>query len=165
MRKPLRGREYAALQSLFAAISHFQELYPALEERAKTVPGLWRDMRMIDTKSQRILEGLLQTVPEDKLRHVLADCKNIRLYIKVEPPGSVPTVTMGFSYVPTPTLNALLCYVLEHECLMCDKSPVEARKCPVRAMIDKALPHEIPYRDGERCKYSDFAIGVEEEVG
>ena len=159
--KPLRGREYAALQSLFAAVSHYQELFPVLKDRCREVPGLWRDMRLVDVKTQKILEGVLSTVPREKLRHIMADCKNVKLYIKIEPPGAVPTVTMGFSYVPTKTLNELLCYVCEHECLMCDKTPVEARKCPVRAMIDKALPHEIPNEDNDRCRYSDFTVGLE----
>lgn len=160
-RAPLTGREYAALESLFAAISHFQTLNPMLEKRSRQVPGLWRDMRMVDTKTRQILDGILSTVPENKLRHVLADCKNARLYIKIEPPGSVNTVTMGFSYVPTKTLNELLCYVCEHECLMCNKTAVEARKCPVRKMLDNALPHDIQARDGEHCKYSDFTLGLE----
>lgn len=39
----------------------------------------------------------------------------------------------------------------------------EARKCPVRHMIDSALPHEVNTRDGEHCRYSDMAIGLIEE--
>lgn len=51
--------------------------------------------------------------------------------------------------------------MLEHECLLCDKSPTEARKCEVRRMFDEALPHEVTGVDGEYCKYCDINLGVE----
>ena len=34
----LSGREYAAMLSLFAAISHYTELFPLLRKRADLVP-------------------------------------------------------------------------------------------------------------------------------
>ena len=160
-RVPLRGTEYAALQALFAAVSHYQELFPVLEKRAKLMPGLWRDMKLVEAKTQHILQGILNTVPENKLRHILADCRNIKLYVKIEPPGAAPTVTVGYSYTPTRTLNELLCYVCEHECLMCGKTPTEARHCEIRRIIEDALPHEIKAKDGEHCRWSDFTLGLE----
>lgn len=163
--KYLTGREYAALQSLFAAISHHAEIFPVLQKRAQMVPGLWEQMMLVQEKTEGLLDGLLSTIPPDKLRHVNADIRNVRLYIRVEPPGCVPSVDMrGFSYVPTQVLNQILCYVMEHECLMCDKSPVEARKCPVRKWIDDALPHVVKATDKERCKYSDMSLGLEVEA-
>ena len=158
--KPLSGREYAAVQSLFAAISHTQELLPMLEARAKMVPGLWRDLCMIRKVSGTALDRILLTVPPEKLRHISADVRNTQLYIKVEPPGLHSMSVEGFSYIPTKTLNQLLCYVCEHECMMCDKTPVEARKCAIRQMIDDSLPHEVNVQDAEHCRYSDMAIGL-----
>ena len=162
-RKPLSGREYAALQSLFAAVSHLQVLLPVLEKRAKMIPNCWRDMRLVCTLVDKITNEIVTTVPYEKLRHVSADIRHVKLYVKVEPPGLKSMDTEGFSYTPTKTLNNLLGYVCEHECMMCDKTPTEARKYPVRHMIDSALPHEVNTRDGEHCRYSDMAIGLIEE--
>ena len=160
--KPLSGREYAALQSLFAAISHFEELTPTLEARNRMVPGLSEDFAEVSGKLDTMLERILGTVPEAKLRHIKADLQNVRLYIKVEPPGLSSKSTLGFSYTPTKTLNALLGYLVEHECLLCSQSPTEARKCWIRKVIDEALPHEVEAKDGEYCKYANFALGWEE---
>lgn len=159
---PLSGKEYAALQSLFAAISHLQVLLPTLEKRAKMRPNLWRDIRLVESLVDRITNQIITTVPQDKLKHVSADIRNVRLYIRVEPPGLHSMGTDGFSYTPTSVINQLLAYVCEHECLMCDKSPRDARKCEYRRLIDAALPHEVDTRDGEHCKYSDMVIGIEE---
>lgn len=161
--KYLSGREYAAVLSLFAAISHHAELFPILRQRAEMVPGLWEKMETVQSDTGDILDGLLSTIPESKLRHIRTDVSHVKLYIKVEPPGCAPTVDMrGMSYVPTKSLNELMCYVMEHECLLCDKTPKEARTCPVRAMFDGALPHEVNAKDAEHCKYSDMSIGLEE---
>lgn len=161
--KYLSGREYAALLSLFAAISHHAELFPVLKKRAQMVPGLWEKMETVETATSELLDGLLSTIPGDKLKHIKTDISHVKLYIKVEPPGCVPSVDMrGMSYVPTKALNELMCYVMEHECMLCDKTPVESRCCPVRSMFDNALPHEVAALDTEHCRYSDMSIGTEE---
>lgn len=157
---PLSGREYAALQTLFATVSSLGELLPILEKRAKMVPNLYRDLRLMEAKATTALDAILRTIPADKLRHVATDVQNVQLYIKVQPPG-LRKQNPGFSYTPTATLNELLSYVCEHECLLCDKTPTEARKCEVRRMIEGALPHEVEARDGDKCKYSDMVLGIE----
>lgn len=162
MTKPLSGKEYAALQSLFAAMSHLQELLPILETRAKMLPNLWRDLKCVSALTSKSLDRILLTVPPEKLRHIMADIRNVQLYIRVEPPGMHSFSTEGFSYTPTKTLNSLLGYVCDHECMMCDKTPVESRKCEIRQMIDAALPHEVKAKDAEHCKYSDMVLGFDE---
>ena len=160
--KYLSGKEYAALLSLFAAISHYGELFPVLKKRAEMIPGLWEKMQNVEELTNSLLDGILSTIPADKLLHVKADIQHVKLYIKVEPPGCVPSVDMsGFSYVPTKALNGLLCYVMEHECLLCDKTPVEARKCPIKKMFEDCLPHEVAAKDTGSCKYADMSIGWE----
>lgn len=160
-RKYLTGREYAALLSMFAQVSHYMVLLPTLEKRAKMIPGVWESL----TEAQRLTDDALnkipKTIPENKLRHVLADVQNAKIYVKIEPPGCVPSVDMtGFSYVPTKALNDLLMYVMDHECLLCDKTPGEAKKCPVREMFDAALPHEVVAKDTNMCRYSDMSLGL-----
>ena len=156
----LTGREYAALLSLFAQVSHFETLLPQLEKRIKTIPGLWEKLMDAQAVTEEALAELPKTIPTNKLRHVMADIKNAKIYIRIEPPGCVPSMDMsGFSYIPTKTLNELLCYVMDHDCIMCDKSPTEARKCPARMMIENALPHEVTAKDAAHCRYSDMSLG------
>ena len=160
-RRYLTGKEYSAILSLFAQVSHFTVLLPLLESRIKLIPGLWEKMTQAMELTEECLHEISHTIPENKLRHVLADVQHAKIYIKIEPPGCVPSVDMtGMSYIPTRSLNDLLSYVMEHECLLCDKSPVEARKCPVRKMFDDSLPHEVTAQDAAHCRYSDMSMGV-----
>jgi len=157
----LSGREYAAMLSLFAAISHYTELFPLLRKRANLVPGLWEKMEQAQALTDEILSEISATIPVDKARHILQDIQHVRLYVKVEPPGSVRSVDMtSYSYVPTPQLNELLTYVMEHECLMCDKTPVEARKCEYRKTFEGALAHEVDAKDTDHCRYSDMSLDL-----
>ena len=162
---PLSGREYAALQSLFAAVSNMSVLYPILEKRAKLVPDLWRDMRLVQAKTDTMLERILRTVPLNKLRQINEELAHVQLYVKVEAPGIRTRKSEGFSYTPTAVLNDLLNYVCEHECLCCDKTAKESRKCEIRRMIEDALPHEVGHPDGEHCKFSDMVLGIAKEEG
>ena len=161
-RRYLTGREYSALLSLFAQVSHFTVLLPLLEKRIKMVPGLWEKVTQAQELTDEVLREIPKTIPENKLRHVMADVKSAKIYIRIEPPGCVPSVDMtGMNYVPTKALNELMAYVMEHECLLCDKTPTEARKCPVREMFDGALPHEVVAMDTDHCRYSDMSMGLE----
>lgn len=160
---PLTGREYAALQSFFAAVSNMQVLLPILEKRAKLVPGLWRDLRLIQAKTEAALPEILRTVPANKLRQINAELEHVALYVKVEAPGIRTRKSEGFSYTPTDTLNDLLNYVCEHECMLCDRTAAESRKCEIRRMIEGALPHEVGHPDGDHCKFSDMVLGIGEK--
>ena len=162
--KKLSGREYSAILSLFSAVSHYTELYPMLRKRAEMVPGTTELMEQVSEGTSEVIDRILGTVPPEKLRQLQADIKHVKLYIKVEPPGCVPTIDMtSYSYVPTKALNALLAHVMENECLVCDKTPEEARKCEYRRLIEKTLVHEVDAVDTEHCKYSDMVVGVERE--
>lgn len=157
-RTPLSGREYAALQTLFAVVSTFTAGIDPLKKRAESI-GLWEDLKRIGDDADHILSRIALTVPENKLRHIRMDLDNIRLYIKIQPPG-LTQMTSGFSYTPTAALNGLLNFLCQHECCLCDKTAVEARHCEYRQLIDDALPHEVEGKDREHCKYSDMVLGL-----
>lgn len=162
-RTPLSSREYAALMSLFAAVSHYSELYPILRRRADNLPGVWDAMKTAEEKTESVIDEILRTVPQKKLRQIKEELNHVKLYIRVERPGCVASLdTTPFSYIETKTVNELLQYVCEHECLMCDRTPTEARKCPYRKMIEDALPHTVNAKDGANCKYADLVLGLED---
>lgn len=119
---------------------------------------------MMQTKCDTIMTRLLTTIPVNKLRHIRADIEHARVYVRVEAPGLESMSTAGFSYVPTDTINALLAYVCEHDCMLCDKTPAEAKDCETRKLIEKAIPHEIDAVDGAHCKFSDISLGLDIEA-
>lgn len=161
-RYPLSGREYTALQYLFVAASTFIEMIPALMKRAKRVPGLWRDLRLLQVVAEKCLDRLLGTIPVKKLLHVKEDIKHTSIYIRVEAPGIKSMDDKSFSYVPTAALNSVLDHLCNTECMWCDKGPDEAKTCPYRRMIEDCLPHTVGRdEETEHCKYSSMSLGLE----
>lgn len=161
----MRGKEYAALQTLFALNSAYQVTIGDLEARAKMVPGTWRDMKLIANKVESVQNAILQTVPVEKLMAIRQELNMVHVYTRVEAPGIRTIPKQNLSVVPTPALNELLNYLVNAECLTCDKTAVESRKCPWRQIIEAALPHEVGGEEGEHCKYSDMVLGLDMEVG
>ncbi len=159
-RTPLSGREYSAIQTLFAMVSGFSdECLDILRKRCEAA-GCWEQMQEVERLANESLHAILRTVPENKLRHIQKDLGNIRLHIRIEPPG-LRTKTEGFNYTPTDTLNELLNHLCQTECSMCDKTAVESRHCPYRKWIEDALPHDVGGEDREHCKFSDLVLGLE----
>ena len=162
MDKPnLSGREYTALQYVFATVSSFSELTPTLGKRAALVDGLPERMQLIRDTGERVLHELLSTVPPRKLQHILKDLEHTHLYIKVEAPGLQTVDATAWCYTPAAVLNDCLSMICTDHCLLCDKTTEEAKTCDVRRLLEDALPHEIDGKEGTRCKYSDFTMGLE----
>lgn len=160
---PLSSREYSALLSIFAAESHYAELFPLLKRRAELIPGLWDKMQELSVKSEELLAEVCRTIPLKKRQQIKMELAHVQLYVRIEPPGCVQTIdTAGYSYLPTRTVNEMLAYLCENECMLCEKTATEARKCKVRHMIEEAIPHRVGTKDSANCKYADFVLGLEE---
>ena len=82
-RAGLTGKEFAALESLFATVSTYEVVLPMLEERARTLceRGTWRDLRMLRKVSDRVIARLLATVPARKLQQTLTTLDHVRVYV------------------------------------------------------------------------------------
>lgn len=158
-RTPLKGREYTALQTLFAMVSGFTAGIGPLEKRSEAA-GCRDELHEVGRLAQECLDKLLLTVQEKKLMQIRTELENIRLHIKIEPNWAVSKMR-GMSYVPTDTLNDLLNHMCQTECFTCSKTAVEARKCPHRKTIEDALPHEVEGKERESCRFSDMVLGLE----
>jgi len=164
---PVSGKEYAAMQGLFAVLSTYQVTEPVLEKRLRKLRGgVWRDFRMIQSKMDRVIRALLTTVPVNKLQQIQRNFSATKVYVKTEAPG-IPTMdSTSWVYVPAPSLDYILNIVIENNCLLCDKTEIEGRHCPHRKALEDCLPHQVDVaRGSERCKFSDLSLGLDEIKG
>lgn len=161
-RTPLSGREYAALQTLFALRTAMEVTAPTLAERAKTAE-VQDEMNALAELSDTVTRRILQTVPLKKLAGVMQNLSHVRIYIKVEAPG-IPTMSdTNWLYVPAESLDYVLNEVMDTHCMMCDKTEIEGRKCPLRRHMEACLPHVVKVaRGSDKCKYADLSIGLDD---
>ena len=156
----LTGKEYGAIQTLFGFVSAWEVAGPRLAKRAETA-GVSEKWAQVETLSGEVLDGILRTVPLNKLAHIHADLEHVAVYTKVEAPGIKTNHTPQYAYLPTETLNALLNHMIQQECVLCDLDADQAKKCPYRKLIESALPHSVGKdHSTEHCMYSDMVIGL-----
>lgn len=157
-RRPLRKTEYLGILSIVGALDALTDAIPALGERGQT-----EALEAVLQQGSEAFRAILATVPVNKLRSIDQDMKHTRIYTKVEAPGIKTVDTEHHRYVPARILNAFVGYVIEHECLMCDKSATEARHCRYRELMEAALPNELEFKAADdRCKWSGVALDLGE---
>ena len=146
-RTNLTGQEYFALRSLMGIVSTFATEDRVLKNRLKKVPMGWCDVKMIEAKADRLLDAVLATIPAKKLAQIRQEIGHSRVEISV-----VRDVTgahkKAFTYVPNEALEWLEDQVIDLNCMMCDKTEKESRKCPVRRNIEALYQYDFPERKG-----------------
>lgn len=146
-RTNLSGREYFALRALMGIVSTFATEDQILEKRLKNVPMGWCDIKMIEAKADRLLDAVLATVPQKKLAQIRQEIEHTRVEINV-----IRDVTgahkKAFTYVPNDALEWLEEQVVDLNCMMCDKTEKESRKCPIRKNIEALYQYDFPERKG-----------------
>lgn len=160
-RTPLSGREYYALRELFGMVSSFNNCAGDLEKRVKTIPGGWRDFRLLMTLSEKLMGKLLGTVPQKKLAMIRRELSHTTCEIKVTMDVSGRRAE-GFSYVPDDALVNTVERVMNWECLFCEKRGADVKRCPVRKDLDALYPWDFPLK-GETCPLAGMSIEKDDE--
>lgn len=164
-RTPLSSREYYSIREIFGIVSSYEKAMGWLEKRAKKLPGVWRDMNMISAKAQRVVAAMLSTVPAEKLKLIEKELDNTEVSVDVVRRGLPQPKTDAFTYVPQEPLETLISGIVEHECVFCEKSKREAKKCPWCKAIEATYPYELPELNKEHCRFSGFVIEHEGSDG
>ena len=165
-RTPLSHREYTALKQLFGILYMWNSQAPELKKRLETIPGGWRDARMIATVSDNLLRKIFRTIPFKKLGMIKKELDNTTCEVKVKynvghtPPGE------AYTYVPQGPLERVTVKAMEEECYLCDKTGKDCLKCPLKADIEALYMWDFPkVKDGQQCHFSlDRQIGGLKDV-
>lgn len=164
-RTELTSREYYAIRELFGLVSSFERTKGLLEKRAKKLPGTWRDMNMIVAKGMRVMAALLSTVTIEKLKIISKELDNTVVNVDVVKRGMPQRKADTFTYVPTEALETLLRGIVQNECVFCEKTKREAKKCIWHNAIEATYPFELPELHKEHCRFSGFTIEHEGSDG
>ena len=84
-RYSLSGREYYALRELFAAVDGFNRNACELEKRVRTIPNGYRDLRMLQSVSAKLMRDILETVPVKKLAQIRRELSSSEMILRVKP--------------------------------------------------------------------------------
>ena len=76
-------REYFATRELFGIVSTFNKNAEQLERRVREIPGGWRDLKLIMAVSEKLLRGILRTIPKKKLAVIQKELLNTEVLVNV----------------------------------------------------------------------------------
>ena len=126
-----------ALTILYAAGQAIDMVAPKLEQLARRVPNGWRDLRMVQSKLDKLVETLLNTIPVKQLDTMIAQMRISHLRIVTNDIGKSDESKW---LVPRDELTELVTAVVDEKCLMCDKH--DWYNCKLRRIITD-LPVDV----------------------
>ncbi len=154
-RTNLSGREYYALRALMGIVSTFANEDKVLEKRLRSIDMGWCDIKMIEAKVDRLRDKILATIPPKKLAQIRQEIGHTRVEVNVTHDYTGQHRAM-FTYVPNDALEWLENQVIDMNCMMCEKTAKESKRCPVRRNIEALYMYDFPEHIG--CPIAHMSI-------
>ena len=101
-----------------------------LKERLDLIPNGWRNFRLAVTTTQRVLDGVYETLPLKTLKHMDRLCQCGEVVIRPRPMIKMPDDTQ---IVLSDDLKLITNMIIAQECAMCLKSPPGAKEMQTAA--------------------------------
>lgn len=136
-RKRINSVTREALTILYAAGQAIDMVAPKLEQLSRRVPNGWRDLRMVQSKLDKLVESVLNTIPVEQLDTMIAQMRISHLRIVTNDVGKSDESKW---LVPRDELTELVAAVVDEKCLMCDKT--DWYNCKLRRII-RDLPVDV----------------------
>lgn len=136
-RKRINSTTREALTILYAAGQAIDMVAPKLEQLTRRVPNGWRDLRMVQSKLDKLVESVLNTIPVEQLDTMIAQMRISHLRIVTNDVGQSDESKW---LVPRDELTELVAAVVDEKCLMCDKT--DWYNCKLRRIITD-LPVDV----------------------
>lgn len=162
-RKPLSRREYYALRQLFGIVSIFHSCGADLKDRLAGTREGWRDLRMIQSVSDKLTRSLLNTIPAEKLAMLHKELSHTCCEVSVRMPVGIRGDGDPITCVETGPLERMMLRAGSVECFACEKRGKKARACPMRKDVERLLPWGYPeIGKDDACPFADGRIDLEE---
>ena len=125
------------------------EVCPGLMKRAGTVRYLKRDLSLLRSLANRVLERLLATIPLEQLKSIKRDMANTYYSVGVKSvTGKKKDDDAGF-FISYDDYDVLLSCAKE-QCALCTRTTGEERVCPLRRVRD-SVGSDVTHERG--CGY------------
>lgn len=150
---PMNGKETLYLQYLAFLTNAVIEGTDVFEKRTRAMGIFWR-FKGLAKQAERIYRAIRKTLPEDVEERFVGTLNLQKLYI-VTRRGAVDP-TGDFTVVPRRALLGILT-TASKECMLCDGTNEDRRKCPYRRAIkDLCLPDLSHVEDNGICLGKQF---------
>lgn len=149
-RYALSMREYESLRALFAALTGLN--CDALRSRCDLIPGAWDAIEQAKKDLFTVMEKLMATVPYKKLKSIQHELTHT--ICRVEVKGPAGAVTPDYVYLPRQAFVDILQRAIQLDCLLCDKSIGECKRCSLYKDIDACFPYLLEEPTDKLCPFA-----------
>ena len=134
-------------------LNQYAKLGSNLENRIRMVPNGWRDLQMIASMSNRLLQRLVFTIPNEQLIPIMKTQKGMVLRVGFAKPSSREQEDKEFGrWVSVYDQYTAIDLAKEH-CQMCSLDRNGRRTCRVREMLE-GMPISDTIEDEDKdCKF------------
>lgn len=130
--KAANRAEIDAFNYLSASLTNMIEDSPALEKRARLIPGGWRDLRMITKKLEILLKTMMFTFEPEKRAHIQRTSRRIRLKTFI----GRQVVQEENEFVIGETDMGVLIYASSKNCELCMGRASDCKQCTLGRTLD-----------------------------
>ena len=158
---PLNGKEALQLQYLAYLVNTMKEGLDIFEKRTRVMGLFWR-FKGLAKQADNLYKAIRKTLPEDVEQRFVGTLNLQKLYIVTR--GGATDPTGDFTVVPRKALLGILT-TASKECLLCDGSHEDRRKCPYRRAIKGlCLPDLSHAEDNGICLGKQFKWEANSDV-
>ena len=148
------GRDIDAMVGLHAAMTEINVSAEAIERRIRAVPNGWRDLRLIQSLLDKLIDRTLDTYPVEKLVTMRRMLPRVRFRITVGPQATSP-LSDDETVISFDDVDALTTYARK-QCELC--VDYNCNRCKLGKTLDRVLRYD---RDGGCWAFAP--INAEEE--
>lgn len=129
-RQRINAREREVMLFLYAFENALKTVMPDAERMSKRVPNGLRDLRCIASLMGKLLENLLNTIPEKQLKSLSHQLKITEIAVRTSSAGKE---NPQFHTMDTEDIATLVRYIIDSRCILCDGS--KKNECKLRKVL------------------------------
>ena len=148
-RYPLSMREYETIRMIFAAVTALN--CEPVRERCEQLPGTYETLMESRDALYGALSKILSTVPVKKLVAMKHELEYTACKVELKPPSR--DAGKDYIYIPRRQYIALLQRAIQMDCMVCEKTVKECRRCDLYRDIDACFPYLLEEPDDQYCPF------------
>ena len=148
-RYPLNMREYETVRMIFAAVTALD--CGPIRERCELKPGVWDTLEKRKADLYDALTKILSTVPLKKLVAMQHELEYTACRVELKPPSR--DSGRDWIYIPRRQYIALLQRAIQMDCMLCEKTVKECKRCDLYRDIDACFPYLLEEQGDVYCPF------------
>ena len=123
-----------------------------LDRRFRAIHGGRRDLGMLKAKINKLMERVVDTIPDDQLMTYIRSLKMASYTVGFKKPGTMERNEKDYGmWLSYDVINALLSGCHDH-CMMCPSDKAQRRACKLRKALE-TIPNDALDRSDGDCPF------------